>query len=78
MPGIQRRHQPHLLGQQPAHPFILLQVGAVPGQDQIKLIPQKSRRQLVGGAAVKGDQQIGVPLVEFPQEIGKSALLIAL
>ena len=78
MPGIQRRHQPHLLGQQPVHPFILLQVGAVPGQDQIKLIPQKSRRQLVGGAAVKGDQQIGVPLVEFPQEIGKSALLIAL
>ena len=50
MPGIQRRHQPHLLGQQPVHPFILLQVGAVPGQDQIKLIPQKSRCQLVGGA----------------------------
>ena len=76
--GVQRCHQPHLLHRQPVHPLVLLQVGAVPGQNEIKLIVEQPCGKLIGGAAVKGNQQIGVPLVELPQKIGEAALLVAL
>ena len=64
MPGIEGHHQLGLLHRQKVDALLLFQVGAVPGEDDVVHMMEQPRRQHIGGAAIKGDEHIGVPLME--------------